>query len=94
MRQMTQIRKKGKIAHSPTLNTILMVEDTLRDSGELLKVSELKKKLPKKVMHQTLLKILDYLQFSGKIIIGTKGILWVFAERKELNELIKRGTEV
>lgn len=57
-------------------------------------LAELKKKLPKKVMHQTLLQILDYLQLSGKIIIGTKGILWVFTERKELSELITKGTEV
>jgi len=46
------------------------------------------------VMHHTLLQILDYLQWSGKIVIGTKGILWVFTERKELNELIRRGTEI
>ncbi len=45
-------------------------------------------------MHQTLLQILDYLLISGKIIIGTKGILWIFAERKEIEELIKRGTEM
>ncbi len=89
-----QVRKREKLAHSPTLNTILMVEETLRNSGELMTVAELKKKLTKKVMHQTLLRILDYLQLSGKIVIGTKGILWVFTERKELNELIKRGTEV
>lgn len=70
-----------------------MVEDTLRN-GDLMTLAELKKKLPKKVMHQTLLQVLDYLQLSGKIIIGTKGILWIYTERKELNELIKRGTEV
>jgi hypothetical protein len=80
--------------HSPTLNTVMMVEETLKSKGDLLTVAELKRKLPKKVMHQTLLQILDYLQLSGKILIGTKGILWVFTERKELNELINRGTEV
>ena len=80
--------------HSPTLNTVLMVEETLKKSGELLTIAELKRRLPKQVMHQTLLQILDYLQLSGKIVIGTKGILWVFTERKELSELIKRGTEV
>lgn len=94
MPQTIQLRKKEKLAHSPTLNTILMVEETLRNSGELMALAELKRKLPKKVMHQTLIQILDYLQFSGKIIIGTKGVLWVFTERKELNELIKRGTEI
>jgi len=45
-------------------------------------------------MHQALIRILDYLQISGKIIIGTKGILWIFAERKELSELIRKGTEI
>jgi len=88
------LKKRGNIAHSPTLNTIFMVEKTLKDSSELLTLAELKRKLPRKVMHGTLLQILDYLQFSGKIIIGTKGILWIFTDRKELNELIKRGTEV
>ncbi|MBS3123630.1 hypothetical protein J4437_03255 [Candidatus Woesearchaeota archaeon] len=86
--------EKEKVIHSPTLNTVLMVEETLKNMGELITVAELKRKLPKQVMHQTLLQILDYLQFSGKIIIGTKGVLWVFTERSELNKLIQRGTEV
>lgn len=94
MSKSIQIREREKLAHSPTLNTILMVEETLKNSGELMTLAELKKKLPKQVMHQTLIQILDYLQIGGKIIIGTKGVLWIFAERKELNELIKRGTEI
>ena len=83
-----------RIEHSPTLNTVLMVEQVLRNAGEITTIAELKRRLPKKVMHNTLLLILDYLQFSGKIIIGTKGVLWVFAERKELNHLISHGLEV
>jgi len=82
------------VGHSPTLNTVMMVEETLKNTGEVMTLADLKRKLPKKVMHQTLLQIIDYLQISGKVIIGTKGILWVFAERKELDELIKRGTEI
>jgi len=81
------------ILHSPTLNTVMMVEDVLKKSG-LITIANLKKELQKQVMHQTLVHILDYLQLSGKIIIGTKGILWVFAERKDLNKLIARGTEL
>jgi len=86
--------QKTRLLHSPTLNTILMVETTLKDSGELMKVAELKKRLPKQVMHQTLMEILDYLQLSGKILIGTKGVLWIYTERNEMNELIKRGHEL
>jgi len=80
--------------HSPTLNTVLMVEKTLKEACEVITMAELKRRLPRKVMHQTVTQIVDYLQTSGKIIIGTKGILWVFTERKELDELIKRGTEI
>ena len=93
MPQTIHLKEREKLTHSPTLNTILMVEEVLK-KNDLITLAELKIKLPKKVMHQTLLQILDYLQFSGKIIIGTKGVLWIFTERKELNELIKRGTEV
>ncbi len=94
MTQTLQIRRTERIQHSPTLNTIFMVEDVLKEAGEPLTVAELKRRLPKKVMHQTILQILDYLQLSGKIIIGTKGILWVHTERKELEAIIKRGTEL
>ncbi|MDP2908639.1 MAG: hypothetical protein Q8N77_02420 [Nanoarchaeota archaeon] len=94
MSQTVQATEREKLRHSPTLNTILMVEETLRKSGELLTLAELKRRLPKQVMHRTLIQILDYLQVGGKILIGTKGILWIFTERKELNDLIKRGTEI
>ena len=80
--------------HSPTLNTVIMVERTLKEANEVMSIAELKKRLPKQVMHQTLMQVIDYLQLSGKIIIGTKGILWIFTERKELNSLIKKGFEV
>lgn len=86
--------KSKKATHSPTLNTVFMVEDVLKKAKEAITLAELKRRLPKKVMHQTLIQVLDYLQASGKIIMGTKGILWIFTERKELNSLIKRGTEI
>ncbi len=83
-----------KEAHSPTLNTVLMVEETLKEAKQIISLAELKRKLPRQVMHNTLLAILDYLQISGKIFIGTKGILWVFAEREEIERLANRGIEL
>lgn len=80
--------------HSPNLSTVIMVEKTLQEANEVLAVAELKRRLPRKVMHNTLLYILDYLQLSGKVLIGTKGVLWIHSERKELDSLIKRGLEV
>lgn len=94
MTKTIQIEQKESIKHSPNLNTVLMVEDVLREAKQVISIAELKRRLPKKVMHQTLMQILDYLQLSGKIVIGTKGILWIYADRKELEAMIKRGTEV
>jgi hypothetical protein len=91
---MNRLRTKLKLRHSPTLNTVLMIEDVLRNANDLMSIAELKRKLPRKVMHQTIIQILDYLQESGKIIIGTKGILWIYTPRKELEALIKKGVEV
>ncbi len=84
-------KTKKSQEHSPTLNTVLMVEHTLKKQKTAITIAELKRKLPKKVMHNTLLQAIDYLQLSRKIIIGTKGVLWIFDEGKELNSLIKRG---
>jgi hypothetical protein len=91
---MSQTQVIETTGHSPTLNTVFMVEETLQKAGQVITLAELKRRLPKKIMHQTLVKIIDYLQMSGKIVIGTKGILWIFTERKEMDELIKRGTEI
>ena len=92
---MVHTNTQTKTVHSPTLNTVLMVEDFLKKHRDMpMKISDIKKQLPKQVMHQTLLHILDYLQLSGKIIIGTKGVLWIFTERKNLDKLIKEGLEI
>ena len=77
------------------LNNLLMVETYLKKHRDIpIKVSELKKRLPKQVMHQTLIQILNNLLFMGKILIGTKGVQWIFTGRKKLNRLIEGGLEV
>ena len=83
-----------QILHSPTLNTVLMVEKTLQEAKEILKISELKRRLPRKVMHTTLLQILEYLQESGKILITTKGIVWIYRSPSELEKLKEGGLEL
>ena len=75
-RETELLQKEGhKIKRYPNLNTVLMVEDFLKEHQDLpLKISEIKKQLPKQVMHETLRIILEYLWKSGKIIYGPKGI--------------------
>ena len=80
--------------HSPTLNTVLMVEETLKRADKQITVAELKRALPRKVMHNTLLQVLDYLQISGKILFTSKGVIWIYEDRHKLEELVNKGLEV
>jgi len=45
-------------------------------------------------MHQTLNVILEYLEDSGKILDGRKGILWIFNPSSKLGKAIRGGIEV
>lgn len=64
---------KSQYERSPTLDTVLMVEKTIEKySGEFNR-TELWKKLPKKVMWQTFLVILDYLESISKIALDREG---------------------
>jgi len=73
------LSKKHGFGRSPTLDTVLMIERAIeRYSGEFNR-TELWKQLPKKVMWQTYLLVLDYLQSINKIALdknGTIGYIW------------------
>ncbi len=67
------------ILHSPTLESVFMVEETIQKFSQECGKYQLWKKLPKKMMYQTFQVILDYLEQSGKIIIDKDGcIIWTF----------------
>lgn len=84
-----------KTKRYPNLNTVLMVEDFLKENRDMpIKISELKKKLPKQVMHQTLKIILDYLFRSGKIMYGPKGIQWIYSEPEHLKKMMENSLEI
>ena len=72
---------------SPTLNTVLMVEGTLSKAGEVLTIGKLKRMLPKQVMHQTLMAVIDYLEYSGKIIVHDDKVLWAFKPQSKLKTM-------
>ncbi len=58
---------KNPFVRSPTLDTVLMVEKTIENYGGEYNRTELWKNLPKKVMWQTYLLILEYLENINKI---------------------------
>lgn len=80
--------------HSPTLNTILMVEAVLEDNeGSFLSIPNLKKKLPKQVNHNTLMQILAYLEESNKISVSLKGVTWTHQLNMKLQRRMDRAME-
>ncbi len=83
--------KSKLILHSPTLETVLMVEETARKYSQECGKYQLWKKLPRKMMYQTFLLILDYLKKSGKIMIDAEGcIIWTW-DPEGIEELRKKG---
>ena len=86
---------KQKPFHWPTLNTVMMVEETLKNMNEsVISVAELKRKLPRQVNHTTLIVILEYLERSNKIAVTIKGITWIYNENSNLKRAIMKGMEL
>ncbi|MBS3090921.1 hypothetical protein J4217_00550 [Candidatus Pacearchaeota archaeon] len=85
----------NKTIRYPNLSTVIMVEDFLKKHRDVpMKLSELKRKLPKQIMHQTLQVILEYLWRSGKVIYGPKGIQWIYSEPEHLKKMLEGSLEV
>ena len=82
MQAQFQIFKK-EVLRFPRLDTVLMIEEDVRKAKGDLTVRQIWEGLPKKVMWQTYLATLDYLEYSGKILIEEdKHVIWIWAPRK------------
>jgi len=70
---------KHTILRYPRLDTVLMVEEFIKNhSGEHNK-KQLWEALPKKTMYQTFCTILDYLEYSNKIAFDKHGkVAWIY----------------
>ncbi|MBI2558203.1 hypothetical protein HYW20_02685 [Candidatus Woesearchaeota archaeon] len=86
--------QESEIIHYPNLKTVLMVEEVLQKANKPLTREQLKNKMKKQIMHQTLNVILKYLEDSGKIIDGRKGIVWIYNPSAKLDIAIKEGVEL
>jgi len=86
----SNIMQKKLFERSPTLDTVLMVEKTIeKNSGEFNR-TELWKKLPKKVMWQTYIYILDYLEATNKIAFDKEGKVAYIWNPELLKKLLSR----
>ncbi len=66
------MQSKTKIVRYPRLDTLMMIENAAEDAKGDYTVRQIWQRLPKKVMWQTYLTAIDYLEKSYKIIIDKK----------------------
>ncbi len=81
--------------HWPTLNTVIMVEQTINKLDDsIVTVPQIKRALPRKVNHNTLKLILKYLEESNKIAVSIDGITWIHNQNQKLQRAIQSGLEL
>ena len=79
----------------PNLNTVLMVESFLKLHRDMpMSIANIKRQLPRQIMHGTLKVILQYLWRSGKIMYGPKGVQWIYSEPEHLRKMLEDRLEV
>lgn len=84
-----------RLEHSPTLNTVLMVENVIKNAkSSIITIPEIKRALPRQINHNTLIVVLEYLEESGKIAVTMKGITWIHNTNPNLRKAISRGMEL
>ena len=72
----------------------MYVEKIIQVADTAITKNELKRRLPTQIMHQTLNLILEYLERSGKIMTGSKGITWIQNDNPKFRALLRRATRV
>ena len=84
MNQMQEKNELKGILRFPRLDTVLMVEEYIKEHDGDYKKRALWENLPKKTMYQTFCVIIDYLIYSRKISIDAEGkIGWIYYPNKE-----------
>ena len=77
------------VLHYPRLDTVLMIEDCIKNAPNYWGKTELRKKLPKKVMYQTYKTVIDYLIDSKKVMLTKDDkLVWIFADNHKAKRLI------
>ncbi len=88
------VTKTIQVLHYPTLKTVLMVEETLKEAKEPLSRYEIMKRSDKKIMRQTLNTILAYLEKRGMVLDSEKGIIWTYTPPTKMKKWLKDSVEV
>ncbi|MEK6855909.1 MAG: hypothetical protein AABX66_01995 [Nanoarchaeota archaeon] len=82
------------VIHYPTLKTVLMVERIIREADLAIDREEIKRRLPAKIMHQTLNLILRYLEDRGLILDSHRGIVWIYNLSPKMRNALENAREI
>ena len=86
---------KNSRKHSPTLDTIKMVEELISKNKSFPSKNKLSRALPRQVQNPTLNEILCYLEESNKIMYDKNNeIVWIFANNPKIKKLIKNSAKI
>ena len=92
MQKQVQVFRKDVLRY-PRLDTVLMIEKAIQKAKGNMKITRIWQALPKKVMWQTFVTTLDYLIYSGKILVEKdKTIVWIW-NPKLIKLVRKQGVE-
>ena len=82
------------VLHEPRLDTILMVENAIKDAEDYPTKTQLWKALPRKMQYQTFKRIIDYLESSNKIMFNARQIVWIFPDNPKLKKLLETSVKI
>ncbi len=91
----TLAARSTKDGHWPNLETILMIEMSIKEADIPPRRTELWKSLPRRMMYQTFRKALDYLEASGKVIVDrNERLVWVAVDNPKLQALFESAVRI
>lgn len=83
-------KKVGRFFRSPTLDTVKMVESTIKEFSGEFKKTEIWNRLPRKVMWSTFSVVLDYLEEFNRIVLGGDGVITYIWDANGVEKYLKR----
>ena len=81
----------NEVLHYPRLDTVLMIEEAIKNAKEYPSKRQLWLSLKKKVMYQTFNIVIDYLVESNKVVIDKEGkVIWIW-DPEGVKKYMKEG---
>lgn len=80
-----------QLENAPTFKDVSIVEKMLRKAKGTIKICDLEEMLPGENAQLRIKRVLDYFQESGKVLITTKGLVWIYRPPAEIEKLKMGG---